>query len=256
MQTADTTRPTCPACEGKLIHWGKTAARHQRFRCRECKATSTDTPPGPLGAMRLPLDRAVMVLSLLVEGCSIRSTERVTGHHRNTITRLLVLAGERCEALLDRLMQGLELKDIQADEIWSYCRMKSKTAARLGVTDPHAGDAWTFIAVDRDTKLIPAWKLGKRDTVTTDAFVERVERAVANQFQITTDGLNTYPDSIGYHLNTRTDYATLVKEYGYDLEEQRRYSPPRIIGAERTVIRFTASRTGRGSAPPISSCRT
>jgi IS1 family transposase len=98
------------------------------------------------------------------------------------------------------------------------------------------GDAYTFIAIDRDTKLIPAWKLGKRDTVTTDAFVEKLERATAGRFQVTTDGLNTYPDSIGYHLGTRTDYATLVKEFGYELEEQRRYSPPRIIGAERTVI--------------------
>jgi IS1 family transposase len=129
------------------------------------------------------------------------------------------------------------LKDVQADEIWTFCRMKQKTKQRLGVTDPEAGDAYVFVGVDRDTKLIPAWTLGRRDIVTTDAFVERLERAVSGRFQLTTDGLNTYPDSIGYHLGTRTDYAVLVKEYGTDgTEEQRRYSPPRIISSESTVI--------------------
>ena len=138
----------------------------------------------------------------------------MTGHHRDTITRLLVLAGEPPEALLDRLMNGVEVKDVQADEIWSYVGMKEKTKAGKGINDPRLGDAWTFIAVDRDTKLIPAWSLGKRDIATTDAFVERLEQATAGQFQVTTDGLNSYPGSIGYHLGTRTDYATLVKQYG------------------------------------------
>jgi IS1 family transposase len=187
--------------------------------------------------MRLPVDRAVLVLSLLVEGNSIRSAERVTGHHRDTIMRLLALVGGKCERLLDRLMRGVELKDVQADEIWCYVGMKEKTKTGRGITDPRVGDAYTFIAIDRDTKLVPAWTLGRRDTVTTDAFVERLDRAVAGRFQLTTDGLNTYPDSIGYHLGTRTDYAVLVKEYGTEgTEEQRRYSPPRIISSESTEI--------------------
>jgi len=229
----------CAKCESEnLVKWGRTKAGRQRYRCQECKATTADTPPpGALGSMRLDPERAVLVLSLLVEGSSIRSAERVTGHHRDTIMRLLALVGGKCEALLDRLMVGLELKDVQADEIWTFCKMKQKTKNRKGVTDPEAGDAYTFIAIDRDTKLIPAWALGKRDILTTDAFVERLDRAVDGRFQLTTDGLNTYPDSVGYHLGTRTDFATLVKEYGTEgTEEERRYSPPRIISSESTVI--------------------
>jgi len=237
MATETTTHPTCNACDGAAIRWGKDASSNQRWRCKPCKRTWGDLPARPLGPMRLPVDRAVLVLSLLVEGSSIRSAERVTGHHRDTIMRLLTLVGGKCEALLDRLMVDVELKDVQADEIWTFCRMKQKTKNRLGVTDPEAGDAYAFVAIDRDTKLVPAWALGKRDTLTTDAFVERLERAVAGRFQLTTDGFNAYPGSVGYHLGTRTDYATLVKEYGTEgTEEERRYSPPRIIGMETTIV--------------------
>ena len=168
MATETTTHPTCNACDGAAIRWGKDASGNQRWRCKPCKRTWSDLPARPLGTMRLPVDRAVLVLSLLVEGSSIRSAERVTGHHRDTIMRLLALVGGKCEALLDRLMHNVELKDVQADEIWTFCKMKQKTKNRLGVTDPEAGDAYTFIAIDRDTKLIPAWTLGKRDTLTTD----------------------------------------------------------------------------------------
>lgn len=236
MATETTTRPACSECGATATRWGKDRSGNQRWRCRPCSRTWSELPARPLGTMRLPVERAVLVLSLLVEGSSIRSAERVTGHHRDTIMRLLSFVGGKCEALLDRLMKGIELKDVQADEIWTYCKMKSKTAARLGVMDPEAGDAYCFVAIDRDTKLVPAWELGKRTIQTTDAFVERIERAVAGQFQLTTDGLNTYPPSIGYHLGTRTDYAVLVKEYGSDPEAERRYSPPRIIASESTVI--------------------
>jgi transposase-like protein len=114
MQTIDTTRPTCSDCGADAIRWGKDRNRNQRWRCRPCSRTWTDTPPRLLGSMRLDPERAVLVLSLLVEGNSIRSAERVTGHHRDTIMRLLALVGGKCERLLDRLMRGVELKDVQA----------------------------------------------------------------------------------------------------------------------------------------------
>lgn len=227
----------CETCGADAIKWGKNRNGSKRWKCRPCGRTMTEPTDNPIAPMRLSPERAVLVLSLLVEGSSIRSAERVTGHHRDTIMRLLALVGGKCEALLDRLMRGIELKDVQADELWTYVGMKQKTKQRKGLDDPQLGDAWTFVAIDRDTKLVPAWVLGHRDIQTTDAFVERLDRAVSGRFQITTDGLNTYPWSVGFHLGTRTDYATLVKEYGTEgLEEQRRYSPPRIISSEATVI--------------------
>lgn len=234
--TETTSRPTCLTCQGPAIKWGRDENGHQRYRCQPCKSTFAERPARPLGSMRLPVDRAVLVLSLLVEGNSIRSTERVTGHHRDTITRLLVLVGGKCEALLEDLMKDVEVKDVQADEIWAYVGMKEKTKARLGIDDPRLGDAYTFVGIERDSKLVLAWEMGRRTIQTTDAFVEKLDRATSGRFQMTTDGWAAYPATVGYHLGTRTDYAVLVKQYGTESKEERRYSPPRIIGTESTVI--------------------
>ena len=237
MDSKSTARPSCPVCSAPAMLWGKDSKGHQRYRCQACRKTFAVRPAGPLGAMRLPMEKATLVLSLLVEGSSIRSTERVTGVHRDTICRLLVQVGGKCEALLERLVRGVEVKDVQADEIWNFVGMKDKTKARQGCADPQLGSAWTFTAIDRESKLALAWHLGHRDIPNTDAFAEKLAAATAGRFQITTDGFATYPQAIGYHLGARTDYAVLVKEYGVQgLEEQRRYSPPQIIGISKTSI--------------------
>lgn len=88
----------------------------------------------------------------------------------------------------------------------------------------------------RDSKLVLAWHLGRRTVQHTDAFVEKLERATEGRFQITTDGFAAYPESLHYHLGTRTDYAQLVKQYGYEDTDERRYSPPSIIGIEKTQV--------------------
>jgi transposase-like protein len=117
METAHTNRPSCSRCSSPAIGWGRDRHGNQRFRCQACKRTWTVLPVRPLGSMRLPVDRAVLCLSLLVDGSSIRATERITGHHRDTITRLLVAIGGKCAVLLDRMIVGVEVKDVQADEV-------------------------------------------------------------------------------------------------------------------------------------------
>jgi IS1 family transposase len=217
--------------------WGKNRNGSQRYRCAGCGVTATDMPPAsPIAPMRLPVDRALVVLSLLVEGMSIRAAERATGHHRDTITRLLVLAGRKCERLLDALVEDVEVADVQADEIWCYVGMKERTKKLRKIADPQLGDAYTFVAIERDSKLVLAWHLGRRTAAHTDAFLEKVDRATAGRMQLTTDGFNAYPEAVAYHLGGRVDFATLEKQYGYDLEEARRYSPPRIIGTRRTDV--------------------
>lgn len=189
--------------------------------------------------MRLPVDRAVLVLSLLVEGMSIRSAERITGHHRDTITRLLVLVGDRCERFSSELLQDIEVKNVEADEIWAYVSMKERQKAKKEIQSEQIGDAYTFVGMERDSKLVLAWHLGRRTIQHTDAFAEKLDKATSGHFQITTDGFNAYPGAIGYHLGTRTDYAILVKEYGYEEKKERRYSPPSIIGAKKETIHGT-----------------
>lgn len=229
----------CPACNAATIKYGRTAAGHQRHRCtaKGCDRTVTDSPaPSPIAPMRIGMDRATTILSLLVEGMSIRATERITGTHRDTVCRLLVLAGGKCEALLSELIQDVEVANVEADALWAFIAKKEKTKAKRRETSPELGDAYTFLGLDADTKLILAHHTGRRTAPHTDLFVEKLERATAGRFQLTTDGFAAYPEAVSFHLGTRTDFATLVKEYGTETQEERRYSPPRIIAATKTPV--------------------
>jgi len=85
------------------------------------------------------------------------------------------------------------------------------TKLRKGITSESVGDAYTFVGIERNTKLILAWHLGQRDMPNTEAFTEKLNRATSGRFQLTTDGLSSYPDAISYSLGTRVDYAQLIK---------------------------------------------
>jgi IS1 family transposase len=186
--------------------------------------------------MRIPFDRAVLVLSLLTEGMSIRGTERVTGHHRDTIMRLLVLAGGRCERLLDEMVRDVPVEDVEADELWSFIGMKQKTKDRKGLDSPELGDCYTFLGLERSSKLILTHYTGQRTWNSTEIFVSKLAKATAGPFQLTTDGWDGYGYAVPQYLRGRADYAQLIKEYGTESEAERRYSPPRIIGTEKRYI--------------------
>jgi transposase-like protein/IS1 family transposase len=225
---------TCHNCSSLCKKFGKFGPRRiQRYRCNKCKRTFSEEhekPQGPLGDMRISLDKAETCLRLMLEGMSIRSIQRITGMHQKTILDLLVLAGERCRDLMNKRIKGVAVKDVEADEIWGFVQMRRPTAIRKGVTDPHIGEAYTFVGIERNTKLILAWHLGQRDMPNTEAFTEKLSRATSGHFQITTDGLATYPDAISYSLGTRVDYAQLIKVYGkVDVEGERKYSPPEVV---------------------------
>jgi len=227
----------CPSCGADTIKYGKDRNGNQRYQCRECGRTVTDVPANPIAPMRIGFDRAVLVLSLLTEGMSIRAAERVSGHHRDTIMRLLVIAGGKCERLLDELVQGVEVDDVEADELWSFLNMKQSTKTKRGLSDEvEAGDFYTFLAQERESKLILTHHTGRRNWNNTEVFVSKLERATDGPFQLTTDGWDGYPYAVIQHLGHRVDYAQLIKEFGQDAEGQRRYSPPRIIGTERRYI--------------------
>lgn len=144
--------------------------------------------------------------------------------HRDAICRLLVPAGGKCEVLLAELIRNVEVANVEADELWSYVAKKERTKAKLPETKPETGDAYAFFGLDADTKLILAHHTGRRTAPHTDAFVESLERATAGRFLLTTDGFMAYPEAVSFHLGTQTDYATLIKEYGLETQEERRYS--------------------------------
>src|SRR5262245_53654419 len=132
----------CRSCGGRTIGWGKDKAGNPRRKCKACGATFGLIPERPLGRMRIDFDKAVLCLSMLTEGSSIRSTERVSGIDRDTIMRLLRVAGRKCEDILGKHLRAVPVTDVQADELWCFVGMKEKTKARKGKTDPELGDAY------------------------------------------------------------------------------------------------------------------
>jgi IS1 family transposase len=185
----------------------------------------------------LPKENQVAVISALAEGSSIRSIERMTGINRNTIMNLGVRIGQGCAALLDGKMRGLTCNLLQFDEIWGFIGKKQK---HLAIDDdPTKGDVWTFCAIDAETKLVPAFKVGKRDHVTADAFVTDVASRIENRPQISTDGLAVYANAIEDAFGMNADYGMIIKNYGTDQGEhhqERRYSAPAITFCEKRSI--------------------
>jgi transposase-like protein/IS1 family transposase len=227
----------CPTCQTTSKKFGKPKG-FQRYHCPSCRKSWSERPARRLGAMRLPVEKAELVLHLLTEGCAVRAIERITGVEKRTILRLLVQVGEGCERLLPELVKGVAVEDVQADEVWGYVRCKEGTKARKKITDPEAGDAYCWIGLERHSKLVLAWHLGRRTGWDAHDFMEKLAAATgAGRFQLTTDGLNAYPDAVEYNFGAQVDYAQLVKEFGAEGgDEQRRYAPPRLIGAEKIAV--------------------
>ena len=157
----------------------------------------------------LKKEKRLHVLSALVEGSSIRSTERMTGVHRDTILRFLVAAGEHCTQLLDENVQGLHCQQIQADEIWTFVCKKQKKI-KEDESDEVIGDQYVFVAMDADTKLVLSFLVGKRTPANAIRFMRDLESRLSDRAQITTDGLVDYLDAVELAFGADIDYAQLV----------------------------------------------
>lgn len=118
----------CPLCQGATQRFGKNRNGSQRHRCDSCEKTFTDAGTRPVDRRCLEASKAELCLRMLLEGNSIRSTERLTDVHRDTIIATMVEAGEKCEAFLTRTVRAVEARDVQADEIWGFVGCKQKTA--------------------------------------------------------------------------------------------------------------------------------
>jgi transposase-like protein/IS1 family transposase len=221
---------TCHNCKVEAKKAGRDRKGNQRYRCVQCRRRFQEERERPLGNMYLSEDKALLCLQMLLEGSSLRSVQRITGVHKNTLMTLLIIVGERCEPLMEKRIKAITVKDVEADEIWGFVGMKKMTKLSRGITDPQVGDAYTFVGIERKTKLVLAWHVGERGTVNTEAFTEKLNRATSGHFQMTTDSLATYPDAISYSLGTRVDCAQLIKVYGKnDHEGEQKYSPPEVV---------------------------
>ena len=190
--------------------------------------------------MILAEDKVLLCLQLLVEGSSIRSTERITGVHRDTIISLLKTVGEKCLAIQENLVRGVKVNDIQADEIWAFVGMKQKTANKNGLDkNEKVGNAYTFTAIESNSKLIVAWHLGRRTEADTLIFLDKLANAVEgtkNRFQMSTDAFPAYADAVTMTLGTRADYGQVIKIYGDTGKKETRYSPAEVTSIKKRVI--------------------
>jgi transposase-like protein/IS1 family transposase len=220
----------CPTCEAAGRKFGKDRDGNQRYQCIACKKTFSDRPTNPLGTMRLDMDSALKVLQLLLEGMSVRATSRVTGVNRNTILDLLIHVGDHCELFLEERIANIPVKDVQCDEVWGYCFCKEKTRAKKYPDEGGIGDAYCFMGMERSTKLILAWHLGRRTAEDTYEFAFKLSHATTGQFQCTTDGFTPYQTAIPMLGNV--DFATLVKQYA--TKDDHKYSPGEVTGTVKT----------------------
>jgi IS1 family transposase len=188
-------------------------------------------------ANNLPIEKKVLAVSMLAEGSSIRSTERVTGVHRDTIMRLGVRMGEACAAIHNAKMRNIKSTEIKIDEIWGFIgKKKQQTKA----WEEDVGDVWTFIALARDTKIIPAFHVGKRTMIHAQAFLRDLQARLANRIQLSSDGLAAYRETVGPVFGDNVDFGQIVKTYSVTVLGSEpasvRYSPAEVVHVERNVV--------------------
>ncbi len=185
---------------------------------------------------KLNTQKRAQILSCLVEGNSIRSTVRMTGAAKNTVVKLLVDVGAACSAYQDETLRDLPCRRLQCDGIWSFCYSKAKNVPEDKQGQFGYGDVWTWTAICADTKLVPSWYVGSRDSVSGKEFIEDLAGRLANRVQLSTDGLRVYLEAVERSFGSEIDYAIIHKLYGQTQEPERRYSPSVCIGAESPKI--------------------
>ena len=187
---------------------------------------------------RLDRETRIRILSALVEGCSIRSTCRMTGAAKNTVIKLMIQAGRVASDYQDKTLRNLPCKRVQCDEIWSFIGCKEKNVPEG--EDSDRGDVWTWTAICADTKIVPSWRVGTRDGETACDFISDLASRLANRVQLTTDGHKPYLEAVEGAFGCDIDYAMLIKMYGNEGQgvtpSERKYSPAQCSGSRREVI--------------------
>src|SRR5712692_2027596 len=185
---------------------------------------------------KLDHETRARILHLLCEGSSIRAITRLTGASKKAVSKLMVDAGQAAAWYQDRVFRNLTCKRIQVDEIWAFVYAKQKNVATAKAAPANAGDVWTWTAIDADTKLIPSWFIGGRDSDAAIIFMDDLASRLANRVQLTSDGHRAYLEAIEGAFGGDIDYAMIVKLYGESPEAEKRYSPAECIGTRKTRI--------------------
>ena len=186
---------------------------------------------------RLSTEQRVQIISLMVEGMSMRAISRSTGVARNTIDKLLSDIGSECAAYMDVHLRNLDIKRVEADETWAFCYAKAKNVPEDFQGTPGYGDVWTWVAIDAETKLIPSWLVGERTTEDCYEFLRDLKRRilVGNRIQLSTDGFGSYPPVVDALWRNSIDYAQIINDYG-TIDNDHRYSPAVCTSIQKKKI--------------------
>jgi IS1 family transposase len=180
----------------------------------------------------------VQIIAALVEGNSIRATCRMTGAAKGTVLKLLVDLGKACAKYQDEKLRGLSCKQIQCDEIWSFCYAKEKNVPEEMKGKLGFGDVWTWTAIDADSKLIVSYLVGDRSAGYARKFIDDLASRLASRVQLTTDGYKAYLTAVENSFGSDIDYAMLDKIYNAPPREgQARYSPAECCGTRKIKIK-------------------
>ncbi len=227
----------CPKCDCETcVKDGKDKNGFQRFQCKGCGVKFTE--PHAMAGRQTTMEQTVGVLRMLLEGMSIRSCERLTGVHRDTILSLMVEAGESCRRFMEANIIKVPAETIECDEQWAFIFCKRKTAERLGKNTEVCGDRYVFTAIDRDSKLLLCWHAGERGQNDTWTFADKLFKATSGRPTINTDGFTSYTSAIPLTFGHNCDYAQIVKNFqnASGQSAQVRYSPGSISSVTKTVI--------------------
>ena len=190
-----------------------------------------------MGMNKLPLAKRILILNMLVEGSSMRSVSRVADVSINTVTKMLVDAGEACAKFHDENVRGVTASRVQCDEIWSFVYSKEKNVETAKAAPQGAGDVWTWTALDADSKLIVSYFVGDRSGQSAIALMDDLRSRLENRVQLTTDGHKAYLEAVEGAFGGDVDYAQLIKLYGEAPESMKgRYSPAECTGIKKTKV--------------------
>ena len=191
-----------------------------------------------MGMNKLPITKRTQILAMLCEGSSMRSISRIADVSINTVSKLLVEAGEACLAIHDETVRNVKASRIQCDEIWSFCYAKGKNVATAAAAPEGAGDVWTWTALDADTKLMVSYFVGDRGAESAMIVMDDLRSRLANRVQLTTDGHRAYLEAVEGAFGADVDYAQLVKLYGSEggKSAEVRYSPAKCTGIRKRSV--------------------
>jgi IS1 family transposase len=189
---------------------------------------------------KLSIEKRAQIIGMLVEGNSLRATSRLVNCSINTVTKLLIDVGRTCAEYQDKVFHNLPCKNIQCDEIWSFCYAKEKNVPKELQGTFGYGDVWTWTAICADTKLVPSWLVANRSVDSAMTFMEDLASRLKNRVQLTTDGHKAYLQAVENAFGGNIDYARLVKIYGNVNDSQdksaREYSPPECTEIKKDIV--------------------